>query len=380
MRAAIHLARKDLTLLLREPFYLVMSLILPLVFFLFFALISEGSATQPVAIARESAGPWSDKLLEIIRQPPEGRRRLEAPYWEVVTTDPETARRLYAENRAMGLITIPPGFDAALAAGQPVRLPIAVNNINSDYTKNLWLRVDHNALTFNQEVSGALVQVQEEAWLPHDVPMMSYMMASLVAFAFLYGGMVNTAVAVAREWEDGTVKELLLSPYGHGGVVGGKMIVGLLETFLSGAIVYGATYLVKGFVPAGELGPILLLLTLTALVGVGLGALIGVWLRQVMPAVQIAMVLGLISFILGSGLSPMSGVAWGGVSEALWRFSLALPPTYAYHGAHLLMNAGLSNGLATDLLVLGGSGGLAVGAATWSLARAFSRAPKAVKV
>ena len=97
--------------------------------------------------------------------------------------------------------------------------------------------------------------LKEEAWLPYDVPMMLYMCASLVVFAFLYGSVVNTAVSVAREWEDGTVKELLLSPYGHWGVVVGKMLVGLAETFLSGTLVWLATWLFRGFVPGGRPRP-----------------------------------------------------------------------------------------------------------------------------
>lgn len=370
--AIIQLVRKDLKTLIRAPFYLFVSLVLPLFFFLLFNIITAGSATQPVAVARDSHGPWSDKFVQMLRESPTGRRAGEQPYWEVITTDPVQARQLYASDQVMGLITIPANFDQDVSQGRQVQVSIAANNINSDYTKNLWFRVDHNLEDFNRTLKGSVIAIHEDALFERDVRMILYMAASLVVFAFFYGGMINTVTAITREWDDGTVQELLLSPYGRWGVMGGKLLVGLCQTILSGVLVWIATWIFAGFVPQGPWWGILALLGTTTLMGIGIGALVGIWQRRVLPAIQFCLVLSILVFLLGSGLSPLSGVAWSGVTEAAYNFSLFLPPTYAFQSSHLLLNGGSLTGLPTTLLILGLTGLIALGFAAWLLYRGGS--------
>jgi hypothetical protein len=74
---------------------------------------------------------------------------------------------MFEARRAFGLIVIPADFAARLAEGEAL-VELHINNINSDYSKNLRLRLDYAVREFSQQIGAPTVAVQETSWLARD--------------------------------------------------------------------------------------------------------------------------------------------------------------------------------------------------------------------
>ena len=88
---------------------------------------------------------------------------------------------------------------------------------------------------------------------------------------------MNAGLATAREWEDSTIKELLLAPISKTSLIVGKLLSGWLTTLLIAAVVLGVGA-VSGYLRPE--GPIywfstLVIVLLIALASAGLGVAIG---------------------------------------------------------------------------------------------------------
>ncbi|PID54063.1 MAG: hypothetical protein CSB46_04565, partial [Micrococcales bacterium] len=220
--SAWSIAVKDWTRFVRQPFLMIISVVIPLVFIFFYSIIVPCSATAPVTIADEDNSPESAALIQQMR----GIRSAEAPYYEIVTTDPVTARHAFANQSSLAMVAIPNGFGNAVEAGN-ARVQLHLNNINSDYSKNLRLRLDLAVKNLNAELTHPIAKINETSWFPADPTMLGYISTSLLLFGCLYAGMVNTGLTVASEWNDRTIKTLLLAPVKRGTLVAGKVISGL---------------------------------------------------------------------------------------------------------------------------------------------------------
>lgn len=58
-----------------------------------------------------------------------------------------------------------------------------------------------------------------------------------VVLLLTIAGVINAGLVTAREWEDGTIKELLMAPMRRSSLIAGKLLAGWLTTLLVGAIV-----------------------------------------------------------------------------------------------------------------------------------------------
>ncbi|USL11079.1 ABC transporter permease [Bacillus bombysepticus] len=372
MRVIWSIIKKDTRLMLREPFYIGISIILPIMFYIFFTIITSGSATVPIAIVDDAQNANSREFIALFSEKIDNKRDLEASYWEIVSTNTKESMSLFSNREVMSMVIIPENFD------KNSKVIMKTHNINSDYTKNFQLRLDeiinyynHNKLDFNNQIS-----VKEKSWVQKDIPMLTYMASSLLVFAFLYGGMVNTGVLIAREWEEDTVKELLLSPVSKIHLVIGKMLSGLVPTFISGGIIYLIIYLVQGFKPTGNLLLILLLVLITAFLGVGIGVLIGSLTKRILPTIQINIIIAVVSLIIGGGFSPLDGLAWGGVSQYVYYFSKILPPYYAFKAGHLIMNTEFLDNFFLYLIIVLGSSLIIISLASLYLSKGLKQAPR----
>ena len=81
--AAVAIAVKDWTRFARQPFLMVISVVIPLVFIFFYSLIIPVSNNNPIMVADLDGGPVSSRLIETMRT----IHSEEGPYYDVRTTD-----------------------------------------------------------------------------------------------------------------------------------------------------------------------------------------------------------------------------------------------------------------------------------------------------
>lgn len=326
LRASFALFRKDLKVSLRDPLFLIISVVVPLVFAALYALVIQVSATNPIAVARQSEGPHSDRFLQILGE----MRSVDGPFFEIRTLDPQKASELYRGGEVAGLLIIPPSFDERVADGatgiRRAEVELRVFNINSDATKNLQLRVDHAVRLFQREYRPRrAVEVREQSVSVRDIRITEYLGTALLMFAVIYAAMVNTGALIAREWEQRTVKPAVLSPLGYLPFIAGKWAAALAQTVISTTLVFVALYAILGY-PVFGLGPSnWAYLFSFFLFGAALGALLGVVLQKSLAIVPICVIVAVTHFFLSGYESYMRGFAHGGALEWVWRFSSLWP-------------------------------------------------------
>ncbi|MFZ2480465.1 MAG: ABC transporter permease, partial [Propioniciclava sp.] len=358
---------KDWTRFFRQPFFMVISVIIPLVFIFFYSLIVPVSATNPIMIADEDHTPASAQFIDAMRD----IRSVEAPYYEIITTDATTTREAFNDQTALAMVVIPDGFADDVAAGN-AQVELHLNNINSDYSKNLRLRLDYATRLVNDQLAGPVVEIKETSWLLVDPTMLGYISTSLLLFGVLYASMVNTGLNVASEWNDRTVKNLLLAPVGRGALVTGKVLSGLGQSVLSIALVLLVLIVGFGFQPRGN--PLLMagIVLLTMLLGAGIGALAGVLSKKTLAVTSGLITVAILLFLVSGNEDSMRGLAWGQPITALWQFSLALPPTYAFGAARSLFLTGETSTLIRDLAIVASAAAVLLSLAVVALRRAYS--------
>ena len=361
------IAVKDWTWFIRQPFVLVISVVIPLVFIFFYSLVIPVSNNNPVMVADADRGPAATRLVETLR----AIHSEEGPYYDVITTDPSVALSAFDEQHALAVIVIPDGFSEATEAGNAT-VELRLNNINSDYSKNLRLRLDEAVRALSDELAGPVMTVKETRWLPHDPTMLGYISTSLLLFGCLYGAMVNTGLQVAAEWNDRTVKNLLLAPVKRGTLVAGKVLAGLGQSLLSLILVLAVLVVGFGFKPTGDLLGMIGIIVATLLMGSGIGAVFGVASKKTLATASALIALAIVFFLVSGNEESMRGLAWGQPITALWQLSRALPTTYAFMSARSIFLTGDTSDLAVNLTIVLASTAVIFAAAAGLLRRAFS--------
>ncbi|MTE21403.1 ABC transporter permease subunit [Streptomyces sp. TRM43335] len=333
---------KDLTVSRRNPTFVIITVLVPLVFVSLYALLTTVSTTQPVAVAKEGDGPHSERMMRVL----ETMRNADGELFEIRTTDPRTAREMFADGEVGAVLTIPAEFDRRVEDGEPVALPLKVFNINADATKNFQLRTEHAVRVFSQQRSAdvALTEVEEDSHFSEDMKTTVYLGTSLIMFAVLYASMVNAGTLVAREWEERTAKPLVLTPTGTTPLLLGKWIGAGSQTVVSTLLALLGLYLLLDY-PVLSLGPVSWLsLLLLFCYGSALGSLLGAVLRRSLPLVPLCVVVAITHFLLNGYESYMRGFAHGGLVEWTWA------------ATHWWPVSGITQQIRQDVTGLGGPG------------------------
>jgi ABC-type Na+ efflux pump permease subunit len=368
--AALALAWKDLLRFSRQPFLMVISVVMPLMFILFYAIIVPSSATAPVVVALDDTNGAAQQFVQVLRD----IHSQEAPYYELVTTDPEQARRMFAESAAFGMIVVPTDFGEQVAGGV-AQIELHINNINSDYSKNLALRLDYALRTFAERSDAPTFIIEESRSFPHDPSMADYISTSLLLFGCLYSAMLNTGLHVAGEWSDRNIKLLLLAPADRGALVAGKVLAGLLQSLVSVTLILLLLVLVFGFAPTGSFWALAAIVLVVLLLGAGLGALVGVASKQTLAVTSILITASIFIFLVSGNEDSLRGLAWQGPVVGLWWLARALPTTYAFLAARSLLLTGDATTLLRDLMIVLGTTMLTLAGVALLLRRAYSRLP-----
>lgn len=324
MRPALALVRKNLLVTGRSPLLAVIAVLVPVAFATLYAVVIRVSTTAPVAVALEDESPEATALVEVMRTVANDDGHL----YEVRTTDPVEARALYRSGDVGALVTVPAGFGERVRAGEPVDLRLDTVPINADGVKNQQLRLEHVVRELDRALHPATdgrVQITETTVLDRDVPITVYLGSGLIVLAALYAGIVNAGTLVTREWEDRTVKELVLAPSGPRHLLTG--------VWLSAAAVSAATVVLAGAgiawvlrYPLTAVGPTAVgVLVVVWAYGAAIGSLLGVALRRSLPLVPVGVIIAIGHFLVYGYESYIRGFAHGGAVEGLWRATAWFP-------------------------------------------------------
>lgn len=162
---------------------------------------------------------------------------------------------------------------------------------------------------------------------------MTYLATGIIVFTALFGGMANTSYVSAREWEESTIKSLLVTPQPLLGVVLAKLITGAVQTIVSVAVITLLSVLFLDVSPEGDLLSIAAVLLLTVVASCSLGLLLSVVMRRSIPAMMGSILIAISLWFVGGGFGPVSFYR-GDLQAIAWK----LPSTYAIAAVERLVN------------------------------------------
>ena len=301
------LVRKELLSVLKDRSSRVI-LFLPVVLqsLLFGYVATYDLRNVPYAVLDESRSPSSAAFLA----------RLDgAGYFRRVATlsgVPEIAPLIDLQ-RALMVVVIPQRFEALLASGENAPVQVILDARNSTTASSASAYVSAVMQDFNAERARALggsgepaLRLETRAWFNPNLETRWNFMPALIATLSMLQTLLLTALSVAREREQGTFDQLLVTPLTPGEIMLGKCVPPMLIGLLQSTLVLLVTRFWFQIPMAGSLAVLYTGLLAFILAGVGLGLAVSALSLTMQQAMLFTFVL-VMPMMLLSGLStPVS--------------------------------------------------------------------------
>lgn len=217
------MARKEFLHIVRDTRSLVMALLVPL-----FMLVLFGYALSldvdhiPTLVVDHDRTPASRDL----------RARFEGtPFFEVLGVESSTALvdREIDRGRVLLAVVIPAGFDRDLARGQRPAVQLLLDGSDSNTASIAINYAQTLILTWaGERAAGRRVTPPAEAQVRvmynSDLKSRNFLIPGLIAVVLMIIAALLTSLTIAREWENGSMEQLLSTPLRPAEIVLGKLI------------------------------------------------------------------------------------------------------------------------------------------------------------
>jgi ABC-2 type transport system permease protein len=336
-------ARKDFKVALTDRLFTILGLFVPANVLIMMSLFVLAGSRAPTAVVMQDNGPYAQAFYQAMSQ---------AHSFSLRVSPAAEAARLMAAGQIVAVVTVPPDFDERILQNQPVQVGVEINNLNTDFTNDIRRAIPLSITSFYAKAFPNLVNVttRETDLYPHDTDYIPYLAVSILVIALMMGGTLQAGMASAREWENETIKELLLSPASRLAIMLGKMLGALLVGLGSTVVVLVVLVLFLGVVPEHwlELAGFTLL---SLLIFNSLGTLMGTLIKQRQPVIALTMGISLPLFFLSGAFGPISFT-----TPVLQVVAKIFPVYYQIViMQHAFHNFSLNTlGLPGNLLILGG--------------------------
>jgi len=280
---------------------------------------------------------------------------------------PQDLRSVIDQRRALLVIRIDQDFERRLIASGSAPVQVIADGRNSNTAATASAYVGSVVAAFNErwrtdhDLPGPRVQVSDRAWFNPNLETRWNMLPGMIGTLTLLQTMMLTAMAIAREREQGTFDQLLVTPFRPAEIMAGKalpsMLVGLVQA--TGVLIVAQWWFRIPF--AGSLFTLYAGLLFFLLAAIGMGLLLSAISATMQQAMLYSMLL-ILPFSLLSGLTtPLSNMP-----PALQYFTAINPLRYAIDIARrvYLEGVGLSV-LSGDLWPLAVIAAITLSAASW---------------
>ena len=243
--------RKEFLHILRDPLSLYMALAIPLLLLLLFGYaLSLDVDHVPAAIQDLDRTSESQELVEQFR----GSR-----YFDIVFNAATPAELNHSIDKGQSLVgvIIQPGFGADLKAGRTAAVQLVIDGSDSN-TASIALGYAQSLITlYGVEVRAAardrygvpkinLIDARTRVVFNSDLKSRNYIVPGLIAVILMIIASVLTSLCVAREWENGSMEQLLSTPLRPVEFLLGKLaayfaigMVDMMICILTGVFLFG---------------------------------------------------------------------------------------------------------------------------------------------
>ena len=242
LRRMLVMAQKEVLHIVRDPQSLAIVIVMPIILVLLFGYgVNIDLKGLPVVVLDQEGSQQSQDLLKHLQA---------SQYFHVagVVNQYSALTRALDRGDAKAGVVIPWNFSERLRGGGPVQVQALVDatddnsaNILTGYLQSVvqaysaqvqadWLQ-NHGA-----PVPVAPVAVQVRTWYNEDLESSAFIIPGILALVMSVIGAFLTSLTIAREWERGTMEQLISTPVSAGEIMMGKLIpyfaLGMADTVI----------------------------------------------------------------------------------------------------------------------------------------------------
>lgn len=300
-------ARKEFLHIVRDPRSLGMAIAIPMLMLILFGYALKLDVDNvPMVVWDQSESPASRNLISGFQG---------SKYLSIINymQSYHAIERAIDSRQALMALIIPREFADQIGSGRPARVQLLVDGSDSNtatiamgYAEAVTQAYSVNALiTHIRRTSGLTLPVpidlRSRVWFNADLQSKNYIIPGLIAVIMMVIAALLTSLTVAKEWERGTMEQLIATPVKGQELILGKLApyfaIGMLDVLL--AVLMG-----KYIFQVPLRGNVALLFGMAAIFLTGalsLGMLISIVTKGQLLASQLAMVLTFLPSFLLSG-------------------------------------------------------------------------------
>jgi ABC-2 type transport system permease protein len=337
LRRVWAMARKEVAHVRRDPGMLYLAIGMPLLLILIFGFgVRFDAEDLPVVVVDQDRTARSADLIEA------WFASGDLALVDVLAEVPDAERALRA-NRAVAALVIPRGAGADLDRGVPVAAQLLVDGTDGTVANLLLANAESVTQAFTASSSRAPPAVRAAVQTRYNPTGQSamFLLPGTIVYVLALVSVLLTALAVAREWERGSMEQLFATSVGIPEIVLGKLLpylaLGALDVLL--ALALGATVFqlpIRGSLLLVGFGSMLFIVGM-----LGQGLFISIVTRSQMVATQLGTLSAMLPSLLLSGfLFPVQNLPL-----PLWLLSYVVPGRYlvALLRSVLLKGGGLAD-------------------------------------
>lgn len=236
-------ARKEFIQILRDPRSLGMAIAIPMLLLLLFGYaLTLDVDNVPIVVWDQDETPMSRDLISRFDASRYFSLRAHvANYGDV--------ERAIDSRRALMALVIPRGFGGRVESGRAADVQLIVDGSDANTATLAIGYADAVALTYVQDLSIQLTRrksgltirapldLRPRVWFNADMESKNYIIPGLIAVIMMIIAALLTSLTVAREWERGTMEQLISTPVKAPELVLGKLLpyftIGMLDLVLA---------------------------------------------------------------------------------------------------------------------------------------------------
>jgi ABC-2 type transport system permease protein len=357
----VALTRKELLAILKDPRSRFSLLIPPILQCLIYGYVATYDLNDiPYAALDQDRSAASHELL--------ARLDGSGVFRRVANLNRAADVRIRINNRdALLVIQIDQDFERRLLSGRQASVQVIADGRNSNTAGTAMGYVNTIVNTFNidwraaHSQSGTPVRLTSRAWYNPNLETRWHMIPALIGTLTLLQTLLLTALSVAREREQGTFDQLLVTPFRPAEIMAGKALPSMLVGMVQATLILLVAQLWFRIPFAGSFLTLYTGLSVFVLASTGIGLLVS----SVAATMQQAM---LFSFLIMMPFALLSGLATpiSSMPEILQYLTLINPLRYAIDIAHRVYLEGAGLGLLIpELWPLGVIAVVMLSAASW---------------
>jgi ABC-2 type transport system permease protein len=344
MRAgALAVCERDVRKFIKQPAVMAASIIGPLLTLILLGSAYGGAITHaPVAVVRESYGPFTSKFVDILRNEQScafGGINCQNSFqiYDVAVID--TAQEMLREGRVKGIVRIPLGFDRSLSDKVNVIVTVSLDNTDPLSAASIGAEVSqaNQQLSSNVQISIPLNTRStvdlEDAY--RNILYIEFMAPGTLCQSVMFVSIIAGGVQLVHDKERGIIEGYLVTPLKRYEIVGGVLLSGVIKALISILVLFALAIIVAGVRPIPNMLRITLTIFTLFLTSLGIIAMMTAYAVRFTSADLYRVScfpFNLVLYYTSGAVYPLEGFpTW------MRQISMINPEAYAVHALRLLM-------------------------------------------